>query len=158
MTSVRPSSSSGAVSALRRALLYGAAITVLIAIVGSVIGGLVSGVPGLLSALIGAGMGFAFLGLTAASLLLADRVTGGDLLAPAYFGIVLGSWLVKFIAFFVLIVALRDAVFVDPVVLFITLVLAVLGGLITDIVAVSRSRIPYVSDARLPGPHDPDSV
>jgi len=35
-------------------------------------------------------------------------------------------------------------------VLFVCLVTAVIGGLVTDIIAVTRSRVPYVSDVRLP--------
>ena len=104
---------------------------------------------GMLSALIGAGMGFVFLGLTAASILLADRVTGSDLLSPAYFGIVIGSWMLKFIVFLVLIFTLRDVDFIEPTVLFVCLVAAVIGGLVTDIIAVTRSRVPYV-DVTLP--------
>jgi len=135
---------------LRRALVYGAALSFAIAIIGSVVGALVAELPGMLSALIGAGMGFVFLALTAASILLADRVTGTDLLSPAYFGIVLGAWVLKFIVFLALVFALRDAEFVEPVVLFVCLVAAVIGGLVTDIIAVTRSRVPYVSDVRLP--------
>lgn len=143
----RPST---AAPVLRRALIYGAALSFAIAIIGSVIGALVADLPGMLSALIGAGMGFVFLGLTAASILLADRVTGTDLLSPAYFGIVIGTWILKFILFLVLVFTLREADFVEPVVLFVCLVAAVLGGLVTDIVAATRSRVPYVSDVRLP--------
>ena len=149
MTAPAPRPSTAA-PVLRRALVYGAGTSFAIAIIGSVVGALVAGLPGMLSALIGAGMGFVFLGLTAASILLADRVTGSDLLSPAYFGIVIGAWMLKFIVFIALVFALRDATFVEPVVLFITLVAAVIGGLITDMVAVTRSRVPYVSDVRLP--------
>jgi hypothetical protein len=91
-------------------------------------------------------MGFLFLAVTAASILLADRITKGDLLSPAYFAVVLGAWLLKFALFLVLVFTLRDAPFVEPTVLFITLVIAVLGGLVVDLVAVARARIPYVSD------------
>lgn len=147
MTTDRPST---AAPVLRRALVYGAIVSFAIAVIGSVAGALVAELPGMLSALIGAGMGFVFLGLTAASILLADRVTGSDLLSPAYFGIVIGSWIVKFVVFLVLVFSLRDAAFVEPTVLFITLVAAVVGGLVTDMVAVTRSRVPYVSDVRLP--------
>lgn len=143
----RPST---AAPVLRRALVYGAALSFAIAIIGSVAGALVAELPGMLSALIGAGMGFVFLALTAASILLADRVTGSDLLSPAYFGIVIGAWILKFIVFLVLVFTLRDAAFVEPVVLFVCLVAAVIGGLVTDIIAVTRSRVPYVSDVRLP--------
>ena len=149
MTAPAPRPSTAA-PVLRRALVYGAGTSFAIAIIGSVVGALVAGLPGMLSALIGAGMGFVFLGLTAASILLADRVTGSDLLSPVYFGIVIGAWMLKFIVFIALVFALRDATFVEPVVLFITLVAAVIGGLITDMVAVTRSRVPYVSDVRLP--------
>ena len=149
MTAPAPRPSTAA-PVLRRALVYGAGLSFAIVIIGSVIGALVAGLPGTLSALIGAGMGFVFLGLTAASILLADRVTGSDLLSPAYFGIVIGAWMLKFIVFIALVFALRDATFVDPVVLFVTLVAAVISGLISDMVAVTRSRVPYVSDVRLP--------
>jgi len=145
-TADRPRSS--AAPALRLSLVYGASLSVAIAVVGSVVGALVAELPGLLSGLIGAGMGFVFLAVTAGSILLADRVTRGDLLSPAYFAIVLGAWLLKFALFLVLVFTLRDAPFVEPTVLFITLVIAVLGGLIVDLIAVARARIPYVSDAR----------
>jgi hypothetical protein len=145
---------SSAAPVLRLSLLYGAALFAAIAIVGSVVGALVSELPGLLSALIGAGMGFVFLAVTAGSILLADRLTKGDLLSPVFFAVVLGAWLLKFVVFLVLVFTLREAAFVDPVVLFVTLVIAVLGGLVTDLVAVSRGRVPYVSDIVLPGPSD----
>ncbi len=149
MTTTPPRSSAAPV--LRLSLVYGASLFAAIAVVGSVVGALVSELPGLLSALIGAGMGFVFLAVTAVSILLADRITKGDLLSPVFFALVLGAWLLKFVVFLVLVFTLREASFVDPVVLFVTLVIAVLGGLVTDLVAVSRGRVPYVSDITLPG-------
>jgi hypothetical protein len=141
-----PRPRSAAAPALRLSLVYGASLTAAIAVVASVAGALVAELAGLMSGLIGAGMGFVFLAVTAASILLADRVTKGDLLSPAYFGIVLGAWLLKFALFLVLVFTLRDASFIEPTVLFITLVVAVLGGLVVDLVAVARARVPYVSD------------
>ncbi|WP_179873522.1 hypothetical protein [Microcella indica] len=149
MTTTPPRSSAAPV--LRLSLVYGASLFAAIAVVGSVVGALVSELPGLLSALIGAGMGFVFLAVTAVSILLADRITKGDLLSPVFFALVLGAWLLKFVVFLVLVFTLREASFIDPVVLFVTLVIAVLGGLVTDLVAVSRGRVPYVSDITLPG-------
>ena len=148
MTSTHSGSSAAPV--LRLSLVYGAALSIAIAIVGSVVGALVNELPGLHSALIGAGMGFVFLAVTAASILLADRLTRGDLLSPVFFAVVLGAWLLKFVLFLVLVFTLREATFLDPVVLFVTLVIAVLGTLVTDLVAVSRGRVPYVSDISLP--------
>lgn len=150
MTALPSPPSSTAAPALRRSLVYGGAVAFAIAVIGSVVGALVSELPGMISALIGAGMGFVFLALTAASILIADRVTGSDLLSPAYFGIVIGSWILKFIAFLVLVFSLRDAAFVDGTVLFVTLVIAVVAGLVTDIIAITRARVPYVSDVTLP--------
>lgn len=151
MTAPAPRPRSTAAPALRLSLIYGASLSAAIAIVASVVGALVAELPGLLSGLIGAGMGFLFLAVTAASILLADRITKGDLLSPAYFAVVLGAWLLKFALFLVLVFTLRDAPFIEPTVLFITLVIAVLGGLVVDLVAVARARIPYVSDAPSPG-------
>lgn len=148
MTAARRPRSTAA-PALRLSIVYGASLSVAIAVVASVVGALAAGLPGLLSGLIGAGMGFVFLAVTAGSILLADRATKGDLLSPAYFGIVLGAWLLKFALFLVLVFTLRDAAFVEPTVLFIALVVAVLGGLVVDLVAVSRARVPYVSDSRM---------
>lgn len=142
---------STAAPALRLSLVYGASLSAAIALVASLVGALVADLPGLLSGLIGAGTGFLFLGVTAGSILLADRLTKGDLLSPAYFGIVLGAWLLKFVLFLALVFTLRDAAFVEPMVLFLTLVVAVLGGLVVDLVAVARARVPYVSDVRMPG-------
>lgn len=138
-----------AAPALRRALLYSSVLAIVLAIVGSVVGALVADLPGLLSGLIGAGVSFAFVGLTAASILLADRLTRGDLLSPIYFAVILGTWLLKFILFVVFVITMRDQTFIDPTVLFVTLVLGVLGSLVIDLVAASRSRVEIGSTASL---------
>jgi hypothetical protein len=43
----------------------------------------------------------------------------------------------------------------DLVVLFVTIVATIVAGLVTDLVVISKARIPYVSDVTLPGEHDP---
>ncbi len=50
-----------------------------------------------------------------------------------------------------LAIVLRDQPWINPVVLFLSLIAGVIGSLVLDVIVVSRSRIPYVSDARLPG-------
>lgn len=135
-----------AIPILRRALVLGGVFALALAVVGSVVGYLVAGGTGVLSALIGAGMAAVFLGITAFSILLASRY---DILA--FFGIVMGAWLLKFILFLVLAVALRDQDFIDQTVMFVTLVVGVIGTLVVDMVVVARSRLPYVSDIALPG-------
>ena len=55
---------------LARALVYGGILAVAIAVVGSVVGYIAAGGPGLVSALIGAGLTAILMGLTALSILL----------------------------------------------------------------------------------------
>lgn len=141
---------------LTRALLYGAIVAVAVAVVAGTIGWLVSGLPGLLGGLLGAALSAVFLGLTALSMLVAGRVTRGDAGNPAFFGIVLGVWVLKLVAFVVAAILTRNWDAVDPVVFFWAVIAAVLGSLIGDIVALARTRIPYVSDIELPG--DPPKV
>ena len=133
-----------------RIIRYGAVLAVAVAVIGAVAGGLVDGGRGVTSALIGAALAFVFTGVTAASILLADRVAKGDLLNPAYLGIVVGGWLLKFILFLVLLLVLKDQDWINTVVLFLAIIAAVIGSLVIDVVVVVRSRTPYV-DVELPG-------
>ncbi|MDI2097472.1 hypothetical protein [Ruicaihuangia caeni] len=144
-----------AAPALKKALVYGLVLAGVIAVVGGVVGGFIDGWVGVTSALIGTAMSAVFVAITAGSILLAGRTSKTGMLSPAFFGIVMGAWLVKFIVFLVLVFVLRDQPFVNPAVLFWTIVVAVIGSLAVDLIAVSRARVPYVSDVRMPG--DPDS-
>lgn len=137
-------------SILRRALIYGLILAVVIAVLGSAIGYLVAGQSGLLSALIGAGVTALFMGFTAASILIASRVTAGEPTSVLFFGIILGTWLLKFVVFIAIILSLRDQPFLEPRVLFFSILAAVIGSLIVDVVAFLTSRVPYVGDVELP--------
>lgn len=136
---------------LARALVYGGILTVVIAVVGSVVGYLVAGWPGLVSALIGAGLTALFMGFTALSILLAARATKGEASSTLFFGIVLGVWLLKFVVFIVILVLLRDQPFIEPLVMFFSILAAVIGSLVVDVVAYLGARVPYVGDIALPG-------
>jgi hypothetical protein len=136
---------------LQRALLYDAVLAVGIAVVGGAVGWLVAGMPGLVSALLAAGLTVVYFGLTAATILLAVRVSRGALFSTVFFGIVLGGWLVKLLVFLVLVVVLSRASFIEPYVFFVTIVVGVIGSLTADVIAFQRSRVPYVSDVELPG-------
>lgn len=140
---------------LRKSLVYGGIVSFIIAIVGSVIGALVAELPGLLSALVGAAVGFVFVGITALSVMLAARLTRDDPGSPIFFGVIMGAWLLKFVAFLALVFVLRDLDTFDPIVLFFSLVAAAIGTVGADVVAVLRSRVPYV-ETSLPTA-DPDS-
>ena len=139
-----------AVPILKRILAYGGILAIAIAVVGSVIGLIVAGGVGLVSALIGTVTAVFFLGITAASIVVATRVAKGDLLSVAFFGIVMGAWLLKLVVFIVLIVLLKDQPWIQTQVLFLTAVVAVIGTLVVDVTVIARSRLPYVSDIALP--------
>jgi hypothetical protein len=141
----------------KRAVFVGAIVTSIIAIVAATWGALVSDLPGMLGALVGSALGFALLGLTALSIIWGFRLGKGDVLAPAFFGIVLGTWLAKFVVFLAIVFWLGDQEWLDRTVLFLTIVASLLAGLITDVVVIARSRMPYVSDVILPGEDKPGS-
>jgi hypothetical protein len=137
------------------ALRNGAIVTAAVAIVAGVIGYLVSGVPGLLGALVGAVLSAVFLGLTTVSMLVAAKITKGDGTNPVFFAIVLGTLGVKFVLFLVFAIWLRTQTWLDPAVFAFTTIAAVIGSLIGDALALSRARVPYVSDVILPGEQGP---
>jgi hypothetical protein len=128
-----------------RVLRYGGILAVAIAIVGSVIGGMVAGSSGVVSALVGTAMTVVFLAITVVSVLVAARFDIG-----AFFAIVMGAWLLKFVLFLVLVFTLRDQPWVHGLVLFFTIVAAVVGTLVVDVVVIAKSRLPY-ADVTLPG-------
>lgn len=136
---------------LRASLKWGGLLALAIAVVGGGLGYLVDGNRGLISALIGTAMSIVFLGITAASILFANRWFGTDLFVPIFFGIVMGGWLIKFVLFLVLAVLLKDQPWINPVVLFLSVIVGVLVSLVIDVVIVSRSRMLYASDVTLPG-------
>lgn len=113
---------------------------------GAVVGYLVSGIPGMASGLLGAAMWLMFLALTAVSIQVAIRATRDDPGSPIFFGIVLGSWLLKLVLFVVLSIWLRAQPWLDPTVFFVTVIIAVVGSLAFDVVAFQRARVPYVGD------------
>jgi glucan phosphoethanolaminetransferase (alkaline phosphatase superfamily) len=145
-----PSAQPTSVPVLRRILIYGAVLALGIAVVGAVIGGIVAGVTGVVSALIGTVIAVLFMGITAASILVANRYAGRESAVGAFFGIVMGGWLLKFVLFLVLVIVLKDQPWVQPVVLFLSIIAGVIGSLVVDTVVVLKSRMTYVSDVRLP--------
>ncbi|WP_350347142.1 hypothetical protein ABIQ69_10910 [Agromyces sp. G08B096] len=135
---------------LKRALLWGGLLAGIILVASAVLGLVFAGVDGLVSALVGTLMAVVFMGVTAASILLANRFAGSDVFVGAFFGIVLGGWLLKFVLFIVLVLVLRDAPWLNGTVLFLSIVAGVLASLVVDVLVVARSRLPYASDATLP--------
>ncbi|MEO7147509.1 MAG: hypothetical protein ABIW81_03520 [Terrimesophilobacter sp.] len=134
----------------KRVLILGGIFAAIIAIVGSVIGYLIAGSSGVLSAVVGASSSALFLGLTAASILVAGKVTKSNDNVGAFFGIVTGTWIVKLVLFIVVALWLRSQDWLEPMIFFVTVLIAVVGTLIIDVLAVQFTRTPYV-DVALPG-------
>lgn len=136
---------------LMRVLRYGVVLAFAVAVVGGAVGWLLADFPGLIGGVLGAVLAALFLGLTAVSLLIAGRVSGGQLVSAAFFGIVLGGWMLKLIIFLLLAMWLRSQEWIDPGIFAVTAIVAVLGSLVVDVLAFQGSRLPYVSDVELPG-------
>ena len=140
---------------LRTVLVWSGTVTAILAVVGAIVGFLVAGTDGLWSALAGVLIAAVFLGITAASILIANRWYGDALYVPIFFGIVLGGWLIKFGVFLVALFVLRDQPWIVGPVFFLALVASVLASLLIDVVVLMRMRVPHVSDVTLPT--DPDA-
>ncbi|WIB35133.1 hypothetical protein [Curtobacterium sp. MCJR17_043] len=126
----------------RRILVQGAGLAAALALVGGVVGWFVAGGPGLTGGLIGAVMSVVFCGLTAVSVLLAIRFSGGQMVSGAFFGTIMGTFLVKFVLFIVVLVALKDRDWVDTPVLAVAIIVGVIGSLVIDVTVIARSRVP----------------
>jgi hypothetical protein len=132
-------SSTSADQLFKKVLGQTALLTGLIASLGSLAGYFVEGMNGVVSALIGAGLAFAFGALTVVSMII-----GRKLSLAGFFGVVMGGWLIKLIGFALLARSLQGAEFINGPVLFLTLVAAILGSLVIDSIAVLSARIPVV--------------
>ena len=134
---------------IRRTWLWGIVGISLVAVVSSVAGALAAELEGVLGALLGTAVGFAFLALTPLSITWALRAGRGDVLRPGFFAVVLGVWLAKFVVFLALVFWLGDVAWADSTTLFLTIVAALLVGLIVEVTVVIRSRPPEI-DVELP--------
>ncbi|CAI8371924.1 MAG: Uncharacterised protein [Cellulomonadaceae bacterium TMED98] len=135
---------------IRRTWLWGIVGVSVVAVVASVAGALVAELEGMLAALLGTAVGFAFLALTPLSITWALKAGQGDVLRPGFFAVVLGVWLVKFIVFLALVFWLGDVAWAHQETLFLTIVGALLVGLIVEVTVVVRSRPPEI-DVEIPG-------
>lgn len=135
---------------LRATLVWSAIVTGVLAVAGAAIGFAVAGTSGLWSALVAVLLAAVFLGLTAATILVANRWYGDPLYVPIFFGAVMGGWVVKFALFIVVLLALRGAPWLNGTVFFVALVVSVVAALAVDVVAMLRMRVPHVGDVALP--------
>jgi hypothetical protein len=134
-----------------RSLVYGSIVTGGILVIGSIVGLLVAGLPGLASAVVGAVLAALFMLLTAASVVVANRVAPNGTNLGLYFGIIALTWFLKFAAFIVVVLTLRRQPWLNPYLFFGGVVVAVIGSLVADGLAIQFTRVPYVGDIALPG-------
>ena len=104
---------------LRTTLLWSAIVTAGLAVVGAIVGFAVAGTSGLWSALVAVLLAAVFLGLTAGTILVANRWYGDPLYTPIFFGAVMGGWIVKFALFIVVLFVLRGAPWLNGTVFFV---------------------------------------
>ena len=127
-----------------RVLRLGAALVAAIGLVGSLVGYLLTGLPGVYAALIGSGAAFLFTALTALCVLI-----GSKLNLAGFLGAVLGGWLIKMVLFLIGFSFLNKADWLTrdsrPIVFF-TVVSAVIGGLVIDTLIVSKARLTATLD------------
>lgn len=127
-----------------RVLRLGAALVAAIGLVGSLVGYLLTGLPGVYAALIGSGAAFLFTALTALSVLI-----GSKLNLAGFLGAVLGGWLIKMVLFLIGFSFLNKSDWLTrdsrPIVFF-TVVSAVIGGLVIDTLIVSKARLTATLD------------
>jgi hypothetical protein len=128
-------------------------VTAALAVVGAIAGFAVGGGEGLASALAGVVVAAVFLGITSASILIANRWFGDPLYVPIFFAVVLGGWLLKIVLFVIAMLVLRGQPWIDPPVFFVALVVSVLASLAVDVIVLVRMRLPRIST---PLPTDPD--
>ena len=130
---------------LTEILRYTGVLAIAIAVLGGGLGYVFASTTGLISALIGTALAVVFASITAISIIAAMRYSIG-----AFFGIVMGAWLLKIAVFIVILALLRDAAFVQPIVLFLTVIAGAVGTMLIDVLVVYRSRLGYVSEVELP--------
>ena len=130
--------------AIRSSLVLGAGITAAIGVAGGAIGYGIDGWVGVISALLGSVIAFLFMGVTAASILLGLTFSRGSIASGAFFATVLGAWLLKFVLFLGALYLIKNLTVINPVIAFICVILAVIGALFSDVIAISKARVPVV--------------
>lgn len=131
---------------MRRVLAYGGLLALGVALVGGIVGFVVSGWTGVVSALVGCVIAIAFCSLTAVSVLVGFKVSRGELLHVGFFGVLLGGMLLKFVVFVAVILALQGQTWLSGGVVFGTILAAVIGSLVVDVLVIGRSKQPTIDE------------
>lgn len=140
---------------LKTALTWGAVVTGVVLVGAAIIGYALQGANGLWSGVIGAAVGAVFPALTALSILLANRWFGTPNYAAIFFGVFLGGWLLKLVAFIAVLALVVAQEWIVREVLYGALIAAVVASFIVDVIVILRMRVPGASDVSLPGDDAP---
>lgn len=124
---------------LRRAVVLGAVGLLALAVVSSVAWTLVDGTPGLWGALLGAGIGGAFV-LTTAVVMVATAHAAPQTVAA----IMLGTWLLKLVVAIGVVAVLDSFDFYSRPAFAVTIVAALIVVLAGETWAILKTRAPYV--------------
>lgn len=125
---------------LQRALRLGSIALAIIAVLSLAIWGGVRGLPGIWGVVIGAAIGGGFVLITAALVLFTAKSAPSTTMA-----VVLGGWLIKVVLLIIVLMIIRDLEFYDTMAMFITVVLAMIAVLGTEVWGIITSRVTYIS-------------
>lgn len=131
---------------LLKALRWSTLATGVLLIVCGGIGWLLSESTGLAGGMLGAGIAGVFCALTIGSIAFANRFIASPNYLVLFFAIVAGGWLLKFVLFIVSVLLLRHQPWLEPKVLFFSLVAGVVVSLGIDAFVMLKSRIPVVGN------------
>ncbi|MFG1793841.1 hypothetical protein [Nocardia sp. NPDC049149] len=135
---------------LKAALRYGLIGLGVLVVLSVAIGTIAKGTPGLWGAVFGSAIGGGFILTTAAVVLF------GAKLQPSIAGmVILGSWVGKMLVALLVIAILNQFDFYDRMVLFLTVIGALVIVLGAEAYGVVRQRVPYVTVPE-PAAEDPD--
>ena len=125
---------------LLRAVRFGSIALVILTVISLAVWGGMRDLPGIWGVLIGAAIGGGFVLMTAASVLFTSSTN------PATTGaVVLGSWLLKIVVLIIILAIIRDMEFYDRMALLVTLILALIVVLATEVWGVITAKVTYVN-------------
>lgn len=123
-----------------RAVRFGSMALAVVTVLSLVGWGWAKDLPGIWGVLLGAAIGGGFVLLTALSVLVTANSSPSTTMA-----VVLGGWLVKVVFLIIVLLAIRGMDFYDNVALFVTVILALIIVLGTEVWGIITSRVTYVS-------------
>lgn len=124
---------------LQRAVKFGTIALIVLTLISLAIWGSMRGMPGVWGVVIGAAVGGGFVILTALSVLFTANSN-----ASTTGAVVLGSWLLKIVILVIVLAVIKDMTFYDNVALFVTVVIALVVVLVTEVYGVITARVTYV--------------